>query len=243
MDCKTARLLLDFARPLCPELDTADAEALHSHLAECPECGPFAAGERRIDGHFGRAVRDVPVPEDFKQRLLNRLSRERDAWYRRWIVRGGAAAAAVLLAVVGMWYFWPLPRPNVEQIQNAMSDKGVATEETVADYFQKQRLYLGALSRFNFAKLRDYYVEEFEGRRVPALVFRGEEGDPPTRVFAKVLVLSARQFNVTDLRERPKAESGSPKVEVLDLDDPNVIFVVIHDANDLRPFLLRGREG
>ena len=91
MDCKTARLLLDFARPLCPELDTADAEALHSHLAECPECGPFAAGERRIDGHFGRAVRDVPVPEHLRDRLVKRLAVERDAWYRRRLLPAAPA--------------------------------------------------------------------------------------------------------------------------------------------------------
>jgi len=247
MDCKTARLLLDFARPLCPELEPADAEVLQPHLADCPECGPFAASERRLDDHLGRAVRDVPVPADFKQRLLNRLTKERDAWYRRWIVRVGAAAAVVALVVMGTWYLWPLPKPNVDQIQNAMSAKAVAKEEAVADYFRQRGLSRVMPSQFNFGQLRDYYVEEFEGRRVPALVFWGEEpfpgSDRGTRVFAKVLVLSAGQFNLNDLKERRKADSGSPKVEVRESGDPNVVFLVIHNANDVSLFHLKGPEG
>ncbi len=36
MDCKTARLLLDFYRPGATVLERADADALEGHLAACP---------------------------------------------------------------------------------------------------------------------------------------------------------------------------------------------------------------
>jgi hypothetical protein len=239
MDCKTARLLLDFARPLCPEMEPADAEALQGHLAECPECGPFAMQERRLDDHLGRAMRDVPVPADFKQRLLNRLSKQRDAWWRRWLVRGGAAAAAVLLAVAGTWYLWPLPSPNAEQVQAEQAEKPFADEEKVASYFRQQGFgHLSLPTQFDFKNLKDFYVQEFQGRRVPALVFEGKEdngmGMPSTPVYAKVLVLQDRQFNLRDLRDYPRAESGMPKVQMFEqAGDPHLVFLVIYNANNL----------
>src|SRR5262245_35355435 len=103
MDCKNARLLLEFARPAAAGLEGGEAAALENHLADCPECGPLAARERRLDDRLGRAERAVPVPENLRERLLNKLKVERDAWYRRtlWRLAGGLAAAAVLALVVG----------------------------------------------------------------------------------------------------------------------------------------------
>jgi hypothetical protein len=246
MDCKTARLLLDFARPLCPEMEPADAEALQSHLAECPECGPFAVQERRLDDHLGRAMRDVSLPEDLKQRLLNRLSKERDDWWKRcagrWGLRYALPAAAVLLALAGAWYLWPLPKLDVQQIQIDLSVKAGASEDTVRQYFQNRHFAMGVPGQFDFTKLREYHVEEFEGRRVPALVFswreEGGAGFDKSTQFAKVLVLNNHQFDLTDLRERRSADSGVPKVAIVDLGDPDVVFAVIYDANDFRKILL-----
>jgi hypothetical protein len=237
MDCRTARVLIDFDRPPCPEMESADAEALRHHLADCPECGPFAAQERHLDDHLGRAMRDVPVPGDFKQRLLNRLSKERDAWWRRWLVRGGAAAAAVLLALAGSWYFWPMPTPSADQIQIETAGKIRATEEMVAGYFQQQGLgYLSLPTQFKFEYLKDYYVEQFQGRPIPVLRFEHMEQGIP--VYAKVMVLSDRYFDLKNLKDNPRAESGVPKVLVLEqAGDPHVLFVVIYNANDLDAFL------
>ncbi len=242
MDCRTARLLLDFARPLCPELEPADAEALQTHLADCPECGPVAAAERRLDDHLGRAVRDVPVPADLKQRLLNRLSRERDAWWRRWILRGGAAAAALLLALAGAWYLWPLPRPTMPEIQANLEMMRGADEQKVVDFFRKEGFGDVTMpSDFNFVYLAEYRVEEFEGRRVPALVFERTEGaDAATRVYARVLVLNDHRFNLADLRAGDKADSGSFKIRIIRSPvDPHTVFVVIHNATNLESTFAR----
>src|SRR5262245_10465360 len=105
MDCRNARLLLEFARPLTAELDAGEAEALQGHLADCPECGALAREERRLDEHLGRAVRDVPVPEGLRDRLLARLATERDAWFRRWLLRAVGVAAGIALAVWLVWLY------------------------------------------------------------------------------------------------------------------------------------------
>src|SRR5262245_15097656 len=108
MDCKYARLLVEFAWPQCPELEAGDFEALQCHLADCPDCGPLARQDQLLDGQIGRAMRDVPVPDNLQSRLLGRLAAERDAWYRRRLVRAAgillAAAAVVLLVWGGVWW-------------------------------------------------------------------------------------------------------------------------------------------
>src|SRR5262245_36359440 len=105
MDCKTARLLLPFLRPLAPELDPNDAEDLRAHLAGCPECAALAAAEHRVDARLAQAMRDVPVPADLSARLLDRLHVQRRSWYRRRVIGPLTAAAAVLLALGGGWYW------------------------------------------------------------------------------------------------------------------------------------------
>src|SRR5689334_15791744 len=102
MDCRTARLLLDFERPRVPELPPDDASALDAHLAGCPECEALAQADRAADDRLGRAMRDVAVPEGLHQRILDRLVAERGDQRRRWLgwtVRVAAAAAVVVLAV------------------------------------------------------------------------------------------------------------------------------------------------
>src|SRR5947209_6413570 len=121
MDCRTARLLLDFARPLSTELEASEAEALHCHLADCSQCGALAQVERQADERLGQAVRDVPVPDGLRQRLLSRLAIERDAWYRRWLMRATGIAAAITLAV---WLGWSLrgPRPAEVDLEKVYTE-------------------------------------------------------------------------------------------------------------------------
>ena len=71
MDCKTARLLLLFARPLPTELEASEAEALESHLADCPECGALAQAERQTDTCLGQAMRAT-------LNIVNYLNGEKD---------------------------------------------------------------------------------------------------------------------------------------------------------------------
>src|SRR5262245_47235500 len=114
MDCKSARLLMEFARPGSAELDAGEADALQQHLADCPDCAALAAAERRADEHIGRAIREVPLPEGLQKRLLKRLDDERTAWYLRRVTR--VAAAAILLFAVGLlgYFLWFRDLPAVD---------------------------------------------------------------------------------------------------------------------------------
>jgi len=139
MDCKSARLLMEFARPGSAELDAGEADALQQHLADCLDCNALAAAERRADEHIGRAMRDVPLPEGLQERLLKRLTAERDAWYLRWAKR--AAAAAVLFFAVGLlgYFLWFHDRPVVSSdvVRRMLDHEGLATKEEVTEAFKK----------------------------------------------------------------------------------------------------------
>ncbi len=100
MDCKTARLLLNFARPQARELQAEEAGALEGHLDRCPDCHGLARGERHLNECLGKAMRQVEVPAGLRDQLLARLDSERGDWHRRRFAQGArmaAAAAAVLL--------------------------------------------------------------------------------------------------------------------------------------------------
>ena len=84
MDCRTARQLLDFARPRRPELEAVELEELEAHLADCPDCGPLAQVERQMDNRLGQAMRAVAVPENLQGRLLARLESDRARQARQW---------------------------------------------------------------------------------------------------------------------------------------------------------------
>jgi hypothetical protein len=116
MDCSSARLFLQFARPGGPDLDGPEAGELEAHLAHCSECNALALTQDRLDQHLGRAMLAVEVPRSLKAQIVQRLASERGAWYRRPFgrVAGILAAAAALLLLVGGWYAFY--KPPVRQI-------------------------------------------------------------------------------------------------------------------------------
>jgi hypothetical protein len=115
MDCKTARFLLDFYRPGTTDLDGPEAQELEQHLGGCSECNAQAGSQRRLDQHFGRAMRAVEIPPGLRKDVLEALALQRRTWHRRHLsraVRVGAIAASLLLAVGMGWYFWDTFRPK-----------------------------------------------------------------------------------------------------------------------------------
>src|SRR5262249_18708098 len=116
MECNHARLLLEVAHPLATELEAPERQELAAHLAECLECGAWAEAERRVDEKFGTAMRDVPVPDGLQQRIVRRLNVERDAYWRRLILRSGSIAAALLLACLVGYAAWFSKKPAVDII-------------------------------------------------------------------------------------------------------------------------------
>jgi hypothetical protein len=232
MDCKTARLLLAFDRPLpAPELEAGEAERLHEHLAECPECGSAAQTERQVDQHLGRAMRAIPVPDGLRHRLLTRLEGERRGWYRRrvWAPAAAAAAAAVLLAVwFGLGPHHPLPRPDLDY--HALTQQFGSPPDRVQEWFyETYHVKTTVPPQLDYNLLAFYDLANFQGQRVPLLYFiRGE-------FTARVYVLSDQQFDLTDLKTDKMP--GYPVVVLDDPRNPHVRYVAIYTSEQLDWFL------
>lgn len=241
MDCRSARHLLDFARPRVPELDKSDQHDLDGHLAVCPDCDTLARGERQFDEHLGQAVRDVPVPQGLHERLLRRLREEREAWYRKQLGRGlriVAAAAAVLLMTwfgLTVWRKHHLPRPTVEDLVAAADSVSPADQGDVQAWFRRQGVATLAPSDFQYQYLSFYSLTEFNQEKVPCLIFVRDHEQP--RAFAKVLIFSKRQFDLSRVPEQvSKPYSPRFKVQVW-RPTPEYAYVIVY-SGDLNELLL-----
>jgi len=218
MDCKTARLLFEFLRPQPSELDAAELTAFEQHLATCPDCDALARAERQLDCAFSKAMQAVEVPAALRNRLLSRLERERGDVYLRWFGHAGrvaAAAAAVLLVGWGVYAWRQSHRPTVnmdwawDDAQRSMV--APPSGDDLAEHF-RQLGYDGRFPRnLNYARLACYGMGEFQGRAVPQLFFLTPEGG----AHAKVRLLSAKQFNLTNLPKDYQSPGDYPiKVEL-----------------------------
>jgi hypothetical protein len=205
MDCSNARLLLAFARPRANELPHPEAAELRHHLDTCTECAAHASAERRADDHLGRAVRDVPMPNGLKGRLLERLKAERGPARRRWVARvaGVAGVAAALLLGVGLWALLSRGRPTTVDLavwQGQVANKTSNDPNWIEQWFQDTHGVVMATPRsLDYSLLVSYDLVTLpDGKQVPKLLFvRGQH-----RLV--VYVLDSRQFSVPD---RPVEES------------------------------------
>jgi hypothetical protein len=247
MDCRTARLLLEFVRPRAAELEGSDADALEGHLLACAECESLARSERLADEHVGKAVRAVPVPAGAKERLLARLAAERRAKLRRWAVPTGlAAAAAVVLLIVGGWLAWrphPKPTADLQDFARRQSERFASrnSPEAVEEWFQNQ--YGIAFTaprtiqqrRLNYALVRLIDRGDFQGERVPMLYFLRLEKDGQQHEVessALVYVLSGEQFNLDGLQ----APEGYNVIVERAADGSNHTYVIYFSGQSMAPF-------
>jgi hypothetical protein len=249
MDCNNARLLLELARPVPGELDAAESAALHEHLDQCPDCGALANAERRFDQILGCAVRDVPVPDGLRTRLLTQLDRQRDAWYRRFLTRrvlpiGAAAAAVLAVAFLGWQQFAERPRRVVdaEQLVAEVNARYHARRTDVDEWLRKfTGQEASAPRQFDYDKLDNYCITELENQRVPMLIFVRAD----TAHMAWVYVLSDHRFDLEKLKlqktQIPVA-SGQPgpvRVSILPPENgsnQNVMYLVLYTGQELDPF-------
>lgn len=195
MDCQHARLLLEFARPSTRELEPSEANQLQDHLRECSQCAHAAEMERHVDNTVGRAMRAVPVPLGLRERLLKRVSAERDAWYRKWLVRGVAVAAALILAVWLGHAWWSSRLPGVDWA-TVKNDQELRDAAQVEDWYHLRRVSMAAPPGFNYEFLNAYGISLFQGQHVPHLVFVAPERDRTPATITHVYVLSDRQFDL-----------------------------------------------
>jgi len=237
MDCRTARLLLDFARPRPAELEPADRADLDGHLADCLDCSAVFRAERRADEAIGRALRDVPVPDGLRGRILDCLAAQRDRWYQRRLIRLGVAAAAVVLVGWGAWT-WLRPSPmdvNLDLFAEAVNVLPASAEEVDAA-FRESHVFARAPREleFNFALLARIVRADFQGRLVPVLEFRHGISD------AWVYILDARHFNI-DTIDIQRRGSGRFTVEAFPSHDRQFAYVIVYRGGPLEAFLRRSR--
>lgn len=247
MDCKTARLLLEFVRPQPTELQASETAALEQHLAGCAECDALARAERQVEAQLGVAMRAVAVPEGLRFRLLNRLERERRAWYRRWAVRaaGGLAAAAAIILAVWFGLSRDQRRPEVDPIEvaTAYSYRTQKGEEGVNDWLGEQRSRakwkgeLRAPGQFNYAFLTSCELNNDDRKPVPVLVFTRavKAGETET---VRVLIYSEQDFNVDNL-DVSEGDSANRYRKLTDPRYPGLVYLVLmQGAARLEDFFL-----
>jgi hypothetical protein len=209
MDCKTARLLLEYARPHSSELDATETRALEAHLTACADCEPLARAERRADEVIGKAMRQVDVPDQLRSRILSRLNERQGEHRRRRIalnLRYVAAAAAVLLVALGLWRWhtappafpveqlvkhskdWAISPPDRLEVETAFKSQGVAI--TVPDY--------------NYNYFTWMVLANVEGRQTPLLQFNNRAASQQALVY----IVSDSQFNLNALPAKPERGDG-----------------------------------
>ncbi len=235
MDCKTARLLLDFARPQARELEPEEVGALETHLDQCVDCHRLSRAERGLDERLGTAMRQVEVPAGLRDRLRARLEAERGDWYRRRFahtMRLAAAAAALLLLTwgAGRWVLHHAkPFLDPQQIAAAVNDQAMQDPKMRIEAELKRmgvETTLSPLLNYNLVIAPASFAElpGFPNQQVAMLVF-ARNGRSAT-----VYIVSTEQ-----LRDGvPLAAGGATfKVEILPSAGEPYTFLVVHDGDNL----------
>jgi hypothetical protein len=221
MECQHIQQLLAFADRKCEELEASDRKAVLQHLENCPACAELAQIERRSDEVLGAVLRDVPVPADFKQKMLNRLAAERGSV--PWKCGVAAVAATLVIALGTVWYLRPLPTVGLSQIQD-YAQLGAGWDETkVEKYFADNGLRVVVPTDLDYDNLRQIGIVEFQKQRVARLSFQAG------RVQAEVLILPHRQFITDQLPSEDYSEFQIVHKE-------NFTYVIFHrgELNALR---------
>ncbi len=250
MDCRTARLLLEFHRPRVGELPAEEAVELERHLAICTECDAAGRAARRLDDHFGPALRDVPLPGGLRERLLGRLREERSTRLHRrlaWTGRGVAVAAALLVGTL-LWLHFRAPEPpaklDVATLSQVEGDRDrLNSPESVAAWFKEKHHLAMIPPDFNYNCLVECDVAEVQGKQVPRLVFYRELG-PEDITRATVYVLTREQFDLDALNEwhGAQVEGFSQPVTVWPPRDGrnDTAYLILLFVGDLNKVMLDG---
>jgi hypothetical protein len=242
MDCRTARLLLHFARPLPSELPAGEAHALEAHLTGCPECEALALAERQFDARLGEVMRQVPVPDGLRERILGRLTTERGDRRRVWVGWTARAAAVAALVVIGViiGVAWRGQHPPELDLAALLQERCYRSldYDGVRDAFQEQyQLKTATPTAFNYGYLKVFGLAECQGRRVPCLFFAHNKTE------AWVYVVNKHQFDLAALPDGEAENSGGYHAAVMRADDPDHAFVIIYAGDSLKPLLRDDSQG
>jgi hypothetical protein len=187
----------------------------------------------------------MDVPNGLRGRLLARLEVERGDYYRRWAgwgLRRLVAAAAVFLLIWAAWSWHTRAQPELDLDafgnEVAMHYAPPGNRERVEQGFTAFNVHTVLPPQLNYALLTSYDLAPCQGKQVPMLFF--QRGD----AWARVYIVSSKDFNVQKLLQTPPSQSGVVKIQVWPNEHrTDLAYVVVYPGDSLAPFLVQGQAG
>jgi hypothetical protein len=242
MDCNTARLLIALKDPAGREQGSEDAGLLATHLTACSDCASLAGHEKRFDDWISPAMVAIPTPIDLKSRILTRLQTQepRRRWVRPLVLSMSAAAAAILVILIGYSLFPRKPGPNIHDIAHYQTP--TSANEVEERFKEVYGIHTTAPRQFDYNLLGEWKTEPHQKKNVPVLVFkknmRGREES------ARVLIFSDRDFDLSKLPDEESIYERDYKVQSLPSADGHVAYVVLYTSGaELEDFFPEGGVG
>jgi anti-sigma-K factor RskA len=129
-------------------LDRVERAEFERHLETCAECRADVQSFHEVAGQLGQSVTPTAPPRELRERVLREARQVRPLPVRRFVVLPWAAAAAVVLAILGGLGYWratneastlrsslataEAERDSTRQVLAAVLDSTVATADLAA---------------------------------------------------------------------------------------------------------------
>jgi hypothetical protein len=146
---------------------------------------------------------------------------------------GGLAAAAVAAVLFFSRQRQPLDDINLELAYREATQQTGSGPETINQWFEDvHHVRMASPAGFDYRLLVFYDLAEFQGKRVPLLLF--SRGDANARVY----VLSGDRFNLDEVEPAP----GYNVQYLRPADDERTAYVVVYTSESLNGFLTKGES-
>jgi hypothetical protein len=179
-------------------------------------------------------MRAVTIPAGLRERLITRLSNERNAFYRSWLLRGVSAAAAVLVVAIALVSLWDknpdaTPRVNLAHLI-AKPQPTPKDPDDVPRWFAQRgievQLPAELADQWDFRFVTAAYFTEDNGYQIPTLDFK-KDGS-----HVKVLLLRRGQYDPAELASVVEPQyPQSPKMVGKIGDDEYIALIVTVEGN------------
>jgi len=241
MDCRTAQLLMPFARPPA-ELPAEERALVERHLAECPACRESAGREQQFDAAVARAMKLVDVPAGLRAQIGVRLAAQHGRTIQRRTWQVAALAACVLLALsfpLGWWSSRTDIDPNQLILFEEDQNNAVVvnpSRELAQAFLRARGVDVELPTDFDYRLLTHLDVVNFHGKHVAQLEFQ----NGPNR--AKIYVLPRRDFRLAKNAES-SAQGSHCTIEIVEWSKDYLFVIVYYGEANRQNFMPRGVVG